>query len=529
MLITESQMNIGRTSSYDTMGLLDRMSYLTEAESVYAPAMVPVVENTRLHTNIIGLENLMSFAESNGIEDLGYALSLVCETSEVEPNSVSFSVNKYSIIEDSDIANMSSQIMDSGVGIYVKPLSSEDPAYIIGEAVLNHGIETGEFELFEQYCMNEELLPLDEEINFTKRWGISAKDIHRKNLMDAIVKERKKAGDTRSEADIRKEMEDNNSLMKNVAYWKKQPGRRPYHHSRSTTRKEIRGRRDFARSIDLKKIRNGGSAQVGIDLLDQYGRDVQERHGVGKDIVLPNTGKKVEPYEIEIAGKSKPNYSQIEIVRGNPNSSSARPTQKDFTANTPSTPKGGFDISRLGSKNIEVHKSDTSTNYQNPNGNNDTTQTEPSEDNNKTRKRNLRKLTGMTLRKKNQASSIADVVNSNNTTQPEPSSENKNATANEKKAEQESKQILDKAKTEWKSKPREWIAKKIAWLHDKAQEFNNKVREGGDKAHWYEKILSYITRAIAFLTRHLHNLVAEKGHEISDKEGSYSSFYKKKA
>jgi len=466
--------------------ILNHMEFLTEAESVYAPAMVPVVENTRLNTNIISLENLISFAESNDIEDLGYALNLVCEASEIEPSTVSFSVDKVSLIESDDIANMTSEIMDNGVGVFVKPLSAEDPIHIIGEAVLNHGIETGDFSLLEEYINNDEIL--NEDIDYNKRYGINAKAIHRKNLVDAIVKERKKAGDTRSEDEIKQEMERDNSLMKHAAYWKAHGGRREIRNAGIQTRKDVRRKRGFAKKIDPLKEKNGGTAQFGIDLLDQYGRDVKERHGFGKDIVLPNTGKSVAPHEIEIAGRPKRNYNPIEVVKGNPNGS-ARPEKQDLTANTPSTPKGGFDISRLGGKKVKVYKSDTSTNYQVPE----------------------KKETEQTPAPAQQ------------TTSQQTAPESKPAVA---AAENDAKKILDKAQNEWMKSPRNVIAKKIAWLHDKLKEFNDKVKSDGKNAALWKRIISYITRAIQFLTKHLHNVVVSKGHEIGD--GKYSDFYSPK-
>ena len=69
MIIKESQMSQGLNG----LSLLDEMSYLTEEESAYYPAMVPVLENSRIGAYTIALEDINEFCESNGIEDMGYA------------------------------------------------------------------------------------------------------------------------------------------------------------------------------------------------------------------------------------------------------------------------------------------------------------------------------------------------------------------------------------------------------------------------------------------------------------------------
>ena len=76
-------------------------------------------------------------------------------------------------------------------------------------------------------------------------------------------------------------------------------------------------------------------------------------------------------------------------------------------------------------------------------------------------------------------------------------------------------------KLEYKSMnaPRRVIAQTIAWLHRKAAQFNNKLHNAGmkdGKIPWYKKMLSYITRAIEFLTRKLHNAVSDKDNQLDE-------------
>ena len=153
MLITESQLGTGFSRS--GMSLLENMSYLTEEESQYHAAMVPVVENARIGANVVALEDIMKFSESNGIEDLGYALSCVCEASGIEANTIVFSVQETSVIADRDVANLVSDIMNEGVAIAAVPLSEYHPASILAEAAISHLINTGDSSMLEAFVNDD--------------------------------------------------------------------------------------------------------------------------------------------------------------------------------------------------------------------------------------------------------------------------------------------------------------------------------------------------------------------------------------
>ena len=153
MLITESQLGTGFGRS--GMSLLENMSYLTEEESQYHAAMVPIVENARIGANVVALEDIMKFSESNGIDDLGYALSCVCEASGIEANTIVFSVQETSVIADRDVANLVSDIMNEGVAIAAVPLSEYHPASILAEAAISHLINTGDSSMLEAFVNDD--------------------------------------------------------------------------------------------------------------------------------------------------------------------------------------------------------------------------------------------------------------------------------------------------------------------------------------------------------------------------------------
>ena len=153
MLITESQLGIGFGRS--GMSLLENMSYLTEEESQYHAAMVPVVENARIGANVVALEDIMKFAESNGIEDLGYALSCVCEASDISASTIVFSVQETSVIADAEVASLTRDIMNEGVAIAAVPISEHHPASILAEAAMDELFETGSYALLEAYINDD--------------------------------------------------------------------------------------------------------------------------------------------------------------------------------------------------------------------------------------------------------------------------------------------------------------------------------------------------------------------------------------
>lgn len=153
MLITESQMGF-MNSRYgmNAINLLDNMHYLSEAESVYSPALVPVIENKNIGAHLIRLEDMISFAESNGIEDLGYALTCVCESSEVDPSTIVFTVQEENLIADDDLASLTSAIMNEGVGVVAKPLNENNPMGILTDFAVNYLLETGDDSALYMLC-----------------------------------------------------------------------------------------------------------------------------------------------------------------------------------------------------------------------------------------------------------------------------------------------------------------------------------------------------------------------------------------
>ena len=126
----------------EIMKILDNAEYLTEQESIYYPEMVPIRESNELGKYIIRLEDLVDYSLSNGISDGGYALSQICEASQVNQEDVVFSVNEVTILEDIDMEDTTRKLLETGMKVYAVPISDRDMAYIMTEAVVNALLET---------------------------------------------------------------------------------------------------------------------------------------------------------------------------------------------------------------------------------------------------------------------------------------------------------------------------------------------------------------------------------------------------
>ena len=134
MLYTAQQM---KASALDeATALLEKASYLSDSEARYYPEMVPVRENTRLGKNVIRLEDLNEYVLANGIADGSVALQQICEASGIKRDTVVFSVDEVSVLEDAMMEETVRLIkQDSGMEVYAAPVSEADMASILAESV----------------------------------------------------------------------------------------------------------------------------------------------------------------------------------------------------------------------------------------------------------------------------------------------------------------------------------------------------------------------------------------------------------
>ena len=140
-----------RSNTSTPLNLLESMQYI---EPVNSPAMVPIVENARIGTNVVALEDIMKFSESNGIEDLGYALSCVCEASDVDKSTIVFSIQEESLIGYHYYSDIVQDILSENVDVFVSPISRESGVYQLADTAVSYLEAYGDDSLLEAFINN---------------------------------------------------------------------------------------------------------------------------------------------------------------------------------------------------------------------------------------------------------------------------------------------------------------------------------------------------------------------------------------
>ena len=138
MLFKQDELN---SAIDEASRLLDNSSYLTESESVYDPTMVAIRENSRLGLNIIRLEDLVEYAQCNGISDAGYAIDSICEANQVDMYTLAFSIDEVSAIYDPEMADTALVFKENGAQVFAAPISSLNPVYQLTSAVTDNMLE----------------------------------------------------------------------------------------------------------------------------------------------------------------------------------------------------------------------------------------------------------------------------------------------------------------------------------------------------------------------------------------------------
>ena len=135
-----------------SLNLLESMQYI---EPINSAAMVAVVENARSGANVVALEDIMKFSESNGIEDLGYALSCVCEASDVDKSTIAFSIQEENIIGYQQYSDIVQDILSENVDVFVYPISRESGAYQLADTAVSYLEAYGDDSLLEAFINND--------------------------------------------------------------------------------------------------------------------------------------------------------------------------------------------------------------------------------------------------------------------------------------------------------------------------------------------------------------------------------------
>jgi hypothetical protein len=146
MAIIRNRERLGSTLSF-----LDTLEPLEECS--FSPQLVNIVNHDRFNKDLVQLESFIRFAKDNGFDDAGETLHYVCEANcvpESYRNTLGFVVNEYSILADAEIFETMVQLQETGMDVYVAPISSVSPYY----TRLTEALELDEDETDFANCVN---------------------------------------------------------------------------------------------------------------------------------------------------------------------------------------------------------------------------------------------------------------------------------------------------------------------------------------------------------------------------------------
>ena len=150
-----------RSNINTPLNLLESIQYI---EPVNSPAMVPIVENTTIGANVVALEDIMKFSESNGIEDLGYALSMVCEANGINKSTIVFSVQEENLIAYQQYSDIVQNILSENVDVFVSPISRQSKVFSFAEAAVSYLETYGDESLLEAFVDLDILTEAEDKI-----------------------------------------------------------------------------------------------------------------------------------------------------------------------------------------------------------------------------------------------------------------------------------------------------------------------------------------------------------------------------
>jgi hypothetical protein len=129
--------------------------YLEQDEVDAIPSTIPVIENSRLNTNIVKLSDVDKISESYCV-DYFDAMQIIAESNDISIDDLAVSVPEWEIIADPDIVNELSNVV-------VAPINSNNQVYQFIEACIDATIEEDDESIFTEAC-DELLLELSDEL-----------------------------------------------------------------------------------------------------------------------------------------------------------------------------------------------------------------------------------------------------------------------------------------------------------------------------------------------------------------------------
>lgn len=123
MLIKQNQLFSEATA------LLDGLERFNLDEASIMPHQVNVIHNARLGQDLVRLEPFLEYAQTNGIDDAGFALHRVCEANDVPRDSLAFLANEENLLANDELMETFAQMQEAGFPVYIAPISDGSPYY----------------------------------------------------------------------------------------------------------------------------------------------------------------------------------------------------------------------------------------------------------------------------------------------------------------------------------------------------------------------------------------------------------------
>lgn len=145
MLLKEQDLGFYNKSS-NLIDFLESME--TVNINTHCAATVPIIEQTVNGDRhyLLQLESLVEYAENNNIDDFETALHNVCEASSIDNRSITLTIQEHHAIENHDLIDLGSKLINEGYDIKMLSLPSTDPVSILGNLCLEAAEATDDYE-----------------------------------------------------------------------------------------------------------------------------------------------------------------------------------------------------------------------------------------------------------------------------------------------------------------------------------------------------------------------------------------------
>ena len=472
MLITESELRYK-----NDFNLLESISYIDAPSNQVLLHSIPVIESQGNY--LVDLNDIIEISQLTEESDMGMVLHSICECNNINPNSVELFIDGYRLLESDDISNIVSGLIHNGVEVYQKPLNENNAAYLLAETAVDEYVYTGDSTLLEEFITDEFL----NESNYQRRLEIKAKKSAYARALAANGETQKptsNSGINRALGKLmdkkRGEVDKEETRDKVSKFYESDKERLDTKGKEFEKRYEVQSEKNdavmHAKSAIAFAFPNGSKeakeATQRLSKLESEFKQISKNEHTARRKKI----EEIESFKNEINKQSQEKFKRDEGIRKR-------------EANTPSTPKGGFDTG--GKLDLRKERADS---------------TKPIIPYN--REEALRR----------QASSISNAVNNNDTTSQNPEHSNpipSNPPKTEEAKKEAVKQTEDKMKNildTSENKPKNVLARMVASLQNLYRKWldkKNQAKQNGEDVGFFSNICRIILNCIDKLMWKIRN------------------------